>query len=145
MKRLLVVVVTVLAGLTLAASPAFAYRMKINEIYYNSPGSDTGSGTSLNGEWVQLHNTSGATISLTNWTVRDVAGHVYTFGSYSIGPYKYVKVHTGSGTSTATDRYWNMGWYVWNNDADTATLKDGSGTTIGACSYNSTAVSYKLC
>jgi hypothetical protein len=35
-------------------------RMQFGEIWYNSPGSDRGGATSLNHEWVQLHNTSGA-------------------------------------------------------------------------------------
>ena len=49
-----------IAALTLLPSaPAFAagHRIQINEIYYNSPGTDTGSNSSLNAEWVRLYNT----------------------------------------------------------------------------------------
>ena len=45
--------------------------MQIHEIFYNSPGPDNGSNTSLNGEWVELHNTSGSRISLKGWIVHD--------------------------------------------------------------------------
>jgi hypothetical protein len=40
--------------------------------------------------------------------------HVFKFGSYTIRPYGYVTIHTGKGTGTQTDRYWNRSWYVWN-------------------------------
>jgi hypothetical protein len=49
-----------IAALTLLPStPALAagHRIQIYEIYYNSPGSDTGSNSSLNAEWVRLYNT----------------------------------------------------------------------------------------
>src|SRR5947208_17108435 len=45
-------------------------RMQIGEIWYNSPGSDKGGNSSLNHEWVQLHNTSGSAITMTGWTDR---------------------------------------------------------------------------
>ena len=145
-RRIVVVIGLALTMLMLAAAPAFAYRMVIHEIYYNSPGVDDGSNASLNGEWVQLHNTSGQSIVLTGWTVRDASNHVYTFGPYTIGPYKYVKIHTGSGTNTATDRYQGRGWYIWNNTGtDTGTIKNSSGVTIDACTYTGTSVSYKIC
>jgi len=133
-------------GLALtSSSPAqAASAIQIHEIYYNSPGSDTGSNSSLNGEWVQLHNISGSRISLTGWTVRDAQNHVYKFGTYSINAHGYVKVHTGRGTNTQTDRYWGLSWYVWNNTGDTATLKNANGTVIDRCSYGSGG-SYKIC
>jgi Lamin Tail Domain len=130
--------------MTSSSSAQAASRIQIHEIYYNSPGTDTGSNSSLNGEWVQLHNTSGSQISLTGWTVRDAQNHIYKFGTYSIKAYGYVKIHTGKGTNTQTDRYWNRSWYVWNNTGDTATLKNVSGTVIYRCSYSGGG-SYKIC
>ena len=139
-----------LAGIVMAlglvvtsTSPAqAAYRMQIHEIYYNSPGPDNGSNASLNGEWVQLYNTSSSKITLTDWTVRDAAGHVFKFATYTIGAHSYVKIHTGKGTRTQTDRYWNLSWYVWNNNGDTATLKDNHGNTIDGCSYSDPSESH---
>ncbi len=127
-------------------SPAqAANRMQIHEIYYNSPGPDTGSNSSLNHEWVQLHNTSASRINLTGWTLRDKQSHVYTFGTYTIKAHGYVKIHTGSGTNTQTDRYWGRHWYVWNNTGDQATIKNRTGTVIDQCSYTGTSLGYKIC
>ena len=125
-------------GLVVTSSvPAQAVtRMHINKIQYNSPGPDNGSNSSLNAEWVQLHNRSGSRITLTGWTLRDTAGHVYTFGTYTIRAHGNVKIHTGRGTNTQTDRYWGRRAYVWNNDGDRATLRNRAGTVIDRCSYS---------
>jgi hypothetical protein len=58
---------------------------------------------------------------------------------------KYVKVHTGKGTNTATDRYQGRSWYVWNNDKDTAYLYNASGTRLDTCSYNNRSASSVYC
>jgi len=87
------------------SSASAAYCIGIYRIYYNSPGTDTGSNTSLNAEWIQLRNRCSTSRSLTSWTVKDLAGHTYTFGSYTLGGGSYVKVRTGTGTNTATSRY----------------------------------------
>ena len=63
MKRLALLTGLVAGLLLVAAAPAMASRVVIKEIYYNSPGSDDGSNSSLNGEWIQLKNTSGDKIS----------------------------------------------------------------------------------
>jgi len=141
-------IVMTLGLVVTSGSPAqAANRMQIHEIYYNSPGPDDGSNSSLNHEWVQLHNTSGSRIKLTGWTLRDRCGcgHVYKFGTYTIKAHGYVKIHTGRGTNTQTDRYWGRSWYVWNNTGDRATLKNRSGTVIDRCSYTGTSRGYKIC
>ena len=135
------------AALTLLPStPALAtgHRIQIYEIYYNSPGTDTGSNSSLDAEWVRLYNTSSSKISLTGWTLRD-AGHVFKFAAYTRGAHSHVKIHTGHGTRTQTDRYWNQSWYVWNNTGDTATLADSHGGTVDSCRYTGTSAGYVFC
>lgn len=77
--------------------------------------------------------------------MRDSSSHVYTFGSYTIGANASVKIHTGNGSGTSSDRYMSRGWYIWNNDKDTGTLKDAGGKTLDTCSYDSASVSYKMC
>ena len=67
------------------------------------------------------------------------------FGSYTIKPYGYVTIHTGKGTGTQTDRYWNRSWYVWNNTGDTAILKNQNGAVIDQCSYKGTSQGYTYC
>lgn len=131
-----------------ATSASAALRpIVIHEIYYNSPGSDTGGNASLNAEWVELHNRSGHRVSLTHWTVRDAAGHVYRFGRYVLKAHEYVKIHTGSGTNTHANRYWGHGWYIWNNNGDKATLKNENGVVKSRCSYSDPSESraYVIC
>jgi Lamin Tail Domain len=93
-------------------------------------GSDTGSNTSLNREWIRLKNTENSGRWLTDWTVRDSSGHVYRFGTYRLGAGKTVLIHTGSGSSSARHRYWGQDEYVWNNDGDRARLRKPNGNTV---------------
>jgi hypothetical protein len=58
-------------------SASAASCVGIYRIYYNSPGTDTGSNTSLNAEWIQLHNRCSTSRSLTNAKIKDAAGHTY--------------------------------------------------------------------
>jgi Lamin Tail Domain len=102
---------------TAFARACAAGAIKIDRIYFDSPGSDGGSNSSLNAEWIRLKNTGANGRSLTNWTIRDKAGHVYRFGTYRLGAGKTVTVHTGSGSNSARHRYWHQDWYVWNTTA----------------------------
>lgn len=121
--------------------------IQFSKIQYNSPGTDTGSNTSLNNEWVRLTNKTSRTINLKGWTVRDLAGHVYTVSSdYKLGAGKYMYVHTGKGTNGKPDsqhRYWSRTGYVWNNGGDTAYLRTNTGKSIDSCKWgNGSGVTY---
>ncbi|MER6627714.1 lamin tail domain-containing protein [Streptomyces sp. NPDC000987] len=131
---------------TLLSSPAEAAgSVHIYEVYYDSPGSDTGSNTSLNAEWVKIKNSTSSTVSLKNWEIKDATGHTYTFGDVKIGPGSSKKVHTGKGTNTGTDKYWGRSWYVWNNTGDTAKLYRAGGTKADSCTWSSRGSGYKYC
>jgi hypothetical protein len=134
MKRLTVAVLCGLAVLALA--PAAPAAIKITKIYFDSPGADTGSNSSLNAEWIRLRNTGSTGRYLTGWTIRDASGHVYRFGTYRLRAGYAVTVHTGNGTNTRLNRYWRSDGYVWNNNGDTAKLKNRAGTLIDRCSYS---------
>jgi hypothetical protein len=136
-------IAAVTVGLIAAPAEA-ASAVQIYRVYYNSPGSDTGSNASLNGEWVQLFNTSRTSRQLKNYKIKDKTGYTYTFGSFTLGGRKSVYVHTGRGTNTATHRYWGRGWYVWNNTGDTAYLRYPNGTLADSCSWGSSGSS-KYC
>lgn len=134
------------AAATLAPSQAHAAgNVYIYKIHYDSPGSDRGGNSSLNAEYVQIKNTTGAKFQMQGYTVRDAAGHTYTFPAYRISPGKTVKVHTGKGTKSPGHLYMGRGWYVWNNDKDTATLRRPGGSFRDSCAYDSTRVDYKMC
>jgi Lamin Tail Domain len=130
------IVIGLCGALLLSFAPVAAGAIKIDRIYIDSPGSDGGSNSSLNAEWIRLKNTGSSGRSLTTWTIRDAAGHVYRFGTYRLGAGKTVTVHTGNGSNSARHRYWHQAWYVWNNDGDRARLKKPNATTVDSCSYS---------
>ena len=135
----------------LAAAPASAASVPvvyIHEIQYSPAGPDVPVTTAkLNGEWVLLTNTTGKSVTMTNWTLRDKAGHVYRFPSFVLKAHKSVEVHTGTGKNSATNVYWghkppSSTSFIWNNSGkETATLKSASGKTIDSRSYTGKSVS----
>ncbi|WP_421107074.1 lamin tail domain-containing protein [Streptomyces sp. NEAU-S77] len=122
-----------------------AGSIHLYKVYYDSPGSDTRSNSSLNAEYVQIKNSTSRAVQLKGYTLRDKTGYTYTFPSYRVSAGKTVKVHTGRGSQSAGHVYWGRGAYVWNNDKDTATLRTPSGAFRDSCSYNSTRYDYKMC
>ncbi|MDT3399804.1 lamin tail domain-containing protein [Streptomyces sp. B1866] len=129
----------------LPAQAQAAGSVHLHKIYYDSPGSDTRSNASLNGEYVQIKNSTSRGVSLRGWTLTDAANHRYTFGAYTLGAGRTVTVHTGKGRNTTAHLYQGRSAYVWNNDRDTATLRRSSGSTVDRCSYNSTRADYVMC
>jgi hypothetical protein len=119
--------------------------VQITKVYYDSPGTDGGSNTSLNAEYVVIKNTATTSRSLTGWTLRDVYGYTYKFPTFSLGAGNSVVVHTGKGTATATHRYYGRSWYIWNNTGDKATLRNAAGTWIDSCAWTTKGVGYKYC
>lgn len=142
MKRTIAITLAVLAVLATlggAAQAGGSPRIRIDRIYFDSPGTDTGSNSSLNDEWIRLENRGTASRSIQGWTIRDTSSHVYRFGSKTLAPGAVVYVHTGSGSNTGRHKHWGLDYYVWNNDGDRATLKNRSGTVIDRCSYTGTS------
>jgi hypothetical protein len=144
MKRLTAVVLCGFAVLALAPSASAAIRIK--KIYYDSPGADTGSNSSLNAEWITIRNTGSKGRNITGWRIRDAAGHVYCCFGMVLPAETTVKLHTGSGADSYPHHlYWELDNYVWNNVKDKAILKNAAGTVIDTCSYNNASANYKLC
>jgi Lamin Tail Domain len=140
--RALLVACLVAAASLLIATPAQAApaTVYISKVYYNSPGSDTGSNTSLNAEYVVTRNGDNLSHSISGWTVRDAARHVYRLGTLRLGAGKQAIIHTGKGTSyttsASTHLYWGRGWYVWNNTGDKVILRRADGSLKDTCSYS---------
>lgn len=140
-----VLLAAVVATLGVQAPADAAGGVRITKVYFDSPGSDHGSNTSINAEYVTIKNNTSHTKSLTGWTLRDRhAFHVYTFATFSLKAGAKVRVHSGSGTDTAHNVYWSAGWYVWNNTGDRATLRKASGKRVDRCTFTS-AGSFKIC
>lgn len=120
--------------------------IKIKAIYFDPPGTDTGSNSHLNKEYVVIKNTGNQGRQLRRWKLFDKGRiHTYRFGRFKLRAGRSVRVHTGRGRDTRSHVYWDMGNYVWNNDGDVATLKTKGGRTASRCSYSSTASSPKRC
>ncbi|WP_433292934.1 lamin tail domain-containing protein [Actinoplanes sp. CA-030573] len=135
----LAIVTATTAGVGIAATAEAATPpLTFTRVYYNSPGTDDRSNASLNAEYFKLTNNTSAAIQLAGWTVRDKANHVYTFKSTALAAKASVYVHTGKGSDTATNKHWGSGNYIWNNDGDTATLKNTKATTIDTCTWGRT-------
>ncbi|MFJ2769949.1 lamin tail domain-containing protein [Streptomyces sp. NPDC087300] len=135
----------------LAASPASAAAARhqgglhLGYIQYDSPGRDTRSNSSLNAEWVNIHNSSRSAVQLKGYKLKDNTGYTYTFGSYKIGAGKTVKVRTGKGSNASGVRYWGRGSYVWNNTGDKARLLKPSGSLQDSCSWKRSDPGHKSC
>ncbi|MFF4242061.1 lamin tail domain-containing protein [Actinomadura geliboluensis] len=138
MKKVLATAAAAVIALGVMAAPAeAASAVQIYRVYFDSPGKDTRSNTSLNAEWVQLFNTSKTSRQLKGMKLRDRTGYTYTFGSFTLKGRKSVYVHTGKGSNTATHRYWGRKSYVWNNTGDTAYLLYSNGKRADSCSWTS--------
>jgi PKD repeat protein len=103
----------------------------INEIMYNSPGTDE--------EWVELFNNTGASIDLENWKLLDSdASHtpIVIPAGYSIddGGYFTIAVATG-GSFPFTPDYDGTGNFALNNSGDVVRLYNNSGILIDNVSY----------
>lgn len=133
---------TALLGATAAEG---AGKVQIYKVNYNPAGSDTGSNSHLNQEYVLLKNVGSSKQWITGWTLRDKQGHVYKFPSTSVSAGKYLYVRTGKGTNDWNDRYWGSRWYIWNNTGDKAYLRTPSGTLYDSCEWGSGGRGYKYC
>ena len=107
--------------------------IRITALNYDAPGADH---VDPNGEWIELINEGDAPVDLEGYTLADEGPHTYTFGPFVLAPGATVRIHSGRGTDTPTERYWGLaGDAVWNNDGDTAYLRDPAGTFVDAYAY----------
>ena len=128
-----------------AGADAVTSCIKMTKIRYDSAGADTGTNTSLNDEWIRLKNNCASSKNLASFKIRDTAGNMYTFGSFTLAVDARVKVHSGKGTNTAGNRYWGRTAYVWGNRRDTAKLYDAAGYLVQTCTYDDGSVNAYAC
>jgi LysM repeat protein len=55
----------------------------------------------------------GGPVDLAGWTLRDEAGHLYTFPALTLFEGGAVSLHTAAGQDTVTDLYWSLSEAVW--------------------------------
>ncbi|MBX7551955.1 lamin tail domain-containing protein [Streptomyces sp. tea 10] len=93
------------------------------------------SNTTLNKQWVAVTNSSRRAVNLDRWTLSDRNGHTYTFHHVRLAGRATVRVHTGVGRDTKADLYQDRRIRVWDNNADSATLRDDRGRVLDAVSW----------
>ncbi|MDP2723003.1 MAG: lamin tail domain-containing protein [Bacteroidales bacterium] len=112
---------------TVPATPALV----INEIMYNSPGSDE--------EWVELYNNTDQPISLENWKLLDNdAAHtpITIPAGYTIGAYGYFTIEVAtSGAFPFTPDYDGSGNFNFTNTTDVVRLYNANGILIDIVSF----------
>jgi competence protein ComEC len=72
----------------------------------------------------------GAKVNLIGWTLVDSEGRKFTFPDLTLLTEAEVKVHTTSGTNTATDLYWGQTAPRWSASGTIAYLRDPAGKLI---------------
>lgn len=97
---------------------------------FDAPGDDL---SNLNGEYVTLR-AEGGHVDLSGWKLTDALGYSYRFPSFVLYSGTTVRIHTGGGTDTATDLYWNLGVPAWNDNGDRVSLIDTQGRLIDSFS-----------
>ena len=120
-----------LASATSAATPPVA-------IADFNPDADGNDNQNKNGEWIDIRNQGSIPVDLSDWTLEDEGpNHTYRFPpGFTLEPGSTVRVFTGCGSDTQSELYWcNSGSAIWNNDGDTATLRDNTGVEIDQSSY----------
>ncbi len=125
------------AALAVSTPASAAPALRFHGAQYDTPGADTPRTTArLNAEWISLVNDGTSAVKLKGYTIRDKAGHVYTFGTVSIAAKGgRIWLKTGKGTATARTVFWGQGNYVWNNTGDTAYLRNAAGAQVDSCAW----------
>lgn len=92
-------------------------------------------GDEVQGEYVVIKNTGSSALDMMNWTLRDLANHVYAFPTFTLAVGAEVRIWTGSGTNNSGNLYWGREQAVWNNEGDTASLRNAQGVEVSRYSY----------
>lgn len=75
-----------------------------------------GAGT-LAAEIANVGNDSDLAVNLQGWRLEREGGPAYTFGNLLLFPGSGLKLHSGPGTDTSVDVYWNQPSAVWSSGA----------------------------
>jgi hypothetical protein len=130
-NRLAIVFVTMCLVLgtvpfALGATTTSANQVYVSALYVGAPHQ------TVNQEYVKITNKGTTAVSMRGWKITDKgAKHTYKFpSSFVLKSKNAVTLYTGKGRNTATKLYWGMGWYVWNNEGDTAYLYNAQGKLV---------------
>lgn len=100
----------------------------------------------VNGEYLQVRNTSAKAINVTGYWFRDTHGNRFVFPRGSvIGARTTVTVYTGVGTNRGAAFYWKQGFHKWNNTGDTASLHSPKNVRLDVCTYKKNVAGFVSC
>ena len=121
---------TPVAGAAPTSTPNTKLRLSVMA---DAPGNDH---QNLNGEYVIIESAASESLAIGGWRLCDLANHCFRFpDGAAIEAGGRIAVHTGTGQHDGVRYYMGYRSAVWNNNGDTATLFDGSGTIVLAFSY----------
>ncbi len=107
--------------------------LKIIHIEADAPGDDR---QNPNGEWVKIANQGNDPVHMRGFTLSDAANNKYTFTDFAVLPGATFRLFSGQGEDTGQALYWGLsGTSLWNNDTDTAFLRDDKGALIDSLGY----------
>ena len=86
----------------------------------------------LNDEWVEVANNGTTYENLAGWTIQDQQNHTFAFPDFDLKAGATVKIHSGTGSNSEGDLFWNRSTSIWNNDGDLATLINDSGIAVSS-------------
>ena len=83
----------------------------------------------LAAEEIVLSN-QGQVAYLEGWALDDKDGNTFTFPSVVLWSGAELRIHSGEGSDTPTDLYWNSTESVWDSTQEVATLRNAEGQVI---------------
>jgi hypothetical protein len=93
-------------------------------------------------EWFEIENGGERNVNLDGWTVQDSGNNIYTFPDFELLPEEVVTVYNDY-ENTSVDCDTGLCWEqkksssLWNNNGDTATLKNSMGDLVDEYCYGS--------
>jgi hypothetical protein len=110
-------------------APVISGNIQIIGIFYD------GSGSSEPDEYVTIRNDDSKSIQLQNWTLRDIANHVYIFPGFVISPNQVCRIYTNENHPEYCGFNYGSGVAIWNNTGDCAYIRDSTNTLIDDFCY----------
>jgi competence protein ComEC len=99
-------------------TPPITSNIVITYIYYD------GAGSLEPDEYVEIRNDDLYPVQLENWTLRDIANHIYTFPNFVIQPGQVCRIYTNEDHPEWCSFNYGSGSAIWNNTGDCAYLHD---------------------
>lgn len=121
-----------------AVAPSVAYAASSGDVTISEFMADPATITDADGEWIELHNNTGAAIDLSGWSIDD-GGSSHAFGSVVVAPGTGVVLCRNGSTASNGGVICGDSWagMSLSNSGDTITLQDDLANVIDSVTYTS--------